>query len=287
MTRSRRRSGQGALIGGAILIVVGGVFLLRNAGLIPLTWDLWWPLILVGIGLAIILGTVLGGTRGGGGRDQAWASGGGAWSTGGAGTSPGTSDDGLTRVSVPAEGAARLELSLRVGAGRYRLRGGSAVLVEASASEPTIHHGVDRAGDLARVRLSTSLNMLAWAWPRGLEWTIGVASGLPTALEIQAGAGSFDLDLSDVAIASASMSIGAAELRVTLPRPHGDVPVRVEGGAASFTFAIPAGVEARIRSTGLVTTSGPSETPGYATAVDRVTVTVTGGAASVRVIPAG
>jgi hypothetical protein len=35
-----------------------------------------------------------------------------------------------------------------------------------------------------------------------------------------------------------------------------------------------------------VTTSGRNETPGYATAADRVTVAVTGGVASVRVMPA-
>lgn len=76
-------------------------------------------------------------------------------------------------------------------------------------------------------------------------------------------------------------------MTVVLPHPVGDVPLRVEGGAASFTFRIPAGVEARIATSGLVATSGRNETPGYAAAADRVTVAVTGGVASVRVIPAG
>ncbi len=40
-----------------------------------------------------------------------------------------------------------------------------------------------------------------------------------------------------------------------------------------------------VATTGLVTTSGINQTPGYATAADRVTVSVTGGAAAVRVIP--
>jgi LiaI-LiaF-like transmembrane region len=284
----RRRSG--ALIGGVVLLVIGGVFLLRNLGIVHLDWDVLWPLLLVGVGLAIVLRALFGSSR-----DGAW---GGRWGGGPAGSAnqrswdanqPGSPSwgDGDARVTVPAEGASRLELSLRLGAGRYRLRGGAAALVDASASEPTIHHAVDRAGDLARVRLSTSLNPLAWGWHTGMDWAIGVSSGVPVVLDIQAGAGTFDLDLSDVAIASASMAIGAAELRVLLPRPRGDVPIRVEGGAASFTFQIPAGVQARVTSTGLISTRGPTETPGYATATDRVSVSVTGGAASVQVIPAG
>ncbi len=289
MRSSRRGGEQGALIGGVVLLVIGGVFLIRNLGIVRLDWDVLWPLLLVGVGLAIVLGALFGSPH-----DGAW---GGWWGSGPTGSPNHRWDpnqprsaswaDGDGQVTVPAEGASRLELSLRLGAGRYRLRGGAAALVEASASEPTIHHAVDRAGDLARVRLSTSINPLAWGWPSGLAWSIGVSSGVPTVLDIQAGAGTFDLDLSEVAIASASMAIGAAELRVLLPRPRGDVPIRVEGGAASFRFEIPAGVDARVTSTGLISTRGPSETPGYAAASDRVSVTVTGGAASVQVIGAG
>ncbi len=256
MTGSRGSVAWGPLIMGVVLLVVGGAFLLRNLGVVDLDWGLLWPLILVLVGLIVLVAAVRGPADRG----------------------------GTAQVSIPSDGAARLELQLRLGAGHYRLRGGSGALVEATASDATIDHAADRLGDLARVRLSTSRHSWLWGWGRGLEWTIGVASGVPAMIDLRAGAGSIDLDLTDVAVARASMAIGAAELRVVLPRPLGDVPIRVEGGAASFTFEVPAGVEARVTSTGLVTTSGPSETAGYAASRDRVTVTVTGGAASVRVI---
>ncbi len=156
--------------------------------------------------------------------------------------------------------------------------------MDVTANEPTVDHAVDRSGDLARVRLSTSTRWGGAGWGRHIDWTIEVASGIPTMLDVQAGAGRFELDLSAMVIVRARVAIGAAELRIVLPRPRGEVPVHVEGGAASLTFEIPRGIEARVRATGLVTTSGPSETPGYATAADRVDVTVTGGAASVRVV---
>jgi hypothetical protein len=214
--------------------------------------------VLIGIGIVIILGTLRY-------RDA-----------------PGPGDTALT---IPAEGAARLELALRVGAGRYELAGGAEPMVAVTASGPTIAHRVERSGDTARVRLSTAVD--GWSWGRmadGTSWRIGVSSGIPVALDVQAGAGGVDLDLEAVALATARIAIGAADLRVVLPRPRGEVPIRVEGGAAQFTFEVPAGVEARVSASGLVSTSGPSQTMGWATSPDRVTVTVTGGAAAVRVV---
>jgi hypothetical protein len=256
--RSRRDDSTGPLVVGVVLLIVGVLFLLRNAGLITIDWSIVWPIFVIAIGLIIVIGAV---RR----------------------TSRGTGD---ISVSVPVEGARRLELALRLGGGRYRLRGGSMALVEASADEPTIGHVVERRGDLARVRLSTAVDPWGWGWRGGLSWRIGVASGVLTVLDVRAGAGEFDLDLSAIALASASMGIGAADLKVVLPRPRGDVPIRVEGGAASFTFLVPAGVDMRVTTAGLISSDGPSETPGYAAARDRVTVTVSGGAASVRVLPA-
>lgn len=60
--------------------------------------------------------------------------------------------------------------------------------------------------------------------------------------------------------------------------------MNVSAGAASVTIEIPAGVEARIASTGLMSVTGRNETPGYATARDRVLVTASGGLASLRIV---
>ena len=254
----RRHGGYGGILAGAILVLVGIAFLLKNAGILDLDWSLLWPLILVAIGIVVIVGAIRAGSAGWGGGDQS--------------------------VVVPVEGARRLELSLRLGAGSYRLAGGAtAGLVEVTADQPTIASETSRSGDLARVRLSTAIERWGWDWRRGHTWQIGVATGVPAKLDMQAGAGTFHIDLSALSVVSAFFGIGAAELTVVLPRPTGEVPIRMEGGAASFIVAVPAGVQARVTTTGLVATSGPSETPGYATATDRVTVTLTGGAASVRV----
>jgi len=254
---SGRGPSSGALIGGIVLLIVGVAFLLRNAGIIQVDWGILWPALVIAIGAVLIVGAL---RRGGDGP-------------------------GETSVSIPAEGASRLDLTLRLGAGHYQLAAGASGLVDVTASGPTIDHRVERSGDLARVRLATAID--SWSWGRvaaGTDWRIGVAPGVPVSLDVQAGAGTFELDLQGVTTSGVRCGIGAADLRVVLPRPRGEVPIRVEGGAAQFTFEIPAGVEARVTTTGLVTTSGINQTPGYATAADRVTVAVTGGAAAVRVI---
>jgi hypothetical protein len=265
MGRHRRR-GYGGILAGSILVLVGVAFLLKNAGVLDVDWSLLWPLILVAIGIVVIVGALRAGS--------------GGWGGDGGG--------GEQRVVVPVDGARRLELSLRLGAGSYRIAGGTAAgLVEATADQPTIACETSRTGDLALVRLSTAIERWGWGWRDGHTWQIGVAGGVPVMLDMQAGAGTFRVDLSGLSVVSARFGIGAAELTVVLPRPTGEVPIRIDGGAAGFTIAVPSGVQARVVTTGLLAASGPQETPGYATATDRVTVTVTGGAASVRVTQAG
>lgn len=254
----RRPGSTGAIVFGTALLIIGVLFLLRNVGLVSFEWSVIWPVLLIGLGLLVVLRAYRGPRRG----------------------------DGDPSVAIPLDGARRLELALRVGAGRFRLLGGSGALVEAVADGPFIGHQVERRGDLARVRLSSTGGPWRWGWRGGWEWRIGVASGVPVVLDVKGGAGEIDLDLSAVALVSATLGIGAAELRVVLPRPRGDVPVRVEGGAASFSFLVPPGVEARVVTSGLISLSGPSQTPGYDAAPDRVSITVTGGAASVRLAPA-
>jgi hypothetical protein len=249
-----------ALAGGVVLLVLGVALLLRNAGVIQVDWGFLWPAIVIALGVVLIVG----GLR----RDA--------------------DGPGAASVTIPSEDAARLQLSLRVGAGTYRLAGGGPALVSVDASGPTIDQRVERHGDVARVRLATAVDQ--WHWGRtaqGTDWRIAVTPRIPVEIDAQAGAGSFDLDLEGVAVAGATVAAGAADVRVVLPRPRGEVPIRVEGGAAQLTFEIPAGVEARVATRGLVATSGPSQTAGWATAPDRVTVDVTGGIASVRVVQRG
>jgi phage shock protein C len=54
--RARRAEGNGqaGLVIGLVLIVVGGIFLLRQLGIF-FAWDLWWPIGLIAIGVLLLV----------------------------------------------------------------------------------------------------------------------------------------------------------------------------------------------------------------------------------------
>lgn len=65
----------GMLVLGAIVLFVGGYYLLRNTlglDLGELDWDMIWPILVIGIGVSILLGVV----RRSGGGEEASPSGG-------------------------------------------------------------------------------------------------------------------------------------------------------------------------------------------------------------------
>jgi uncharacterized integral membrane protein len=61
MTRRERRLEWGGVFVGAILLLVGGYYVLTNTlgyDLGPLNWDALWPLIIVGLGALFIIGAL-------------------------------------------------------------------------------------------------------------------------------------------------------------------------------------------------------------------------------------
>jgi hypothetical protein len=240
---------------GIVLIVLGGLYLLAGENLVTIGWDLIWPTIVIAIGAVIV-----------------WAA-----------LAPGRSE--ATAIDVPRDGAQRLELDLGAGGGDVRLAGGGADLVAIRSNHDDIRPRIDRDSAGARVKVRQDLPWFVSLGRSYADWEVRVADGVPTALSLNAGAGRFDVDLSAIRLIAARCSFGAAQGRVTLPHPNGDVPVSIQAGAASLVIAVPAAVEARVlASGGLLRMEGRTETPGYATARDRVTVTVGGGAASVQVV---
>jgi hypothetical protein len=254
--RSPRR-GFGPETLGLLLIVFGALFLVRNAGWFVIDWSLIWPIVVIAVGLVVVAGAL---RRHGGGDGETFA--------------------------VQRTGEDRLEVELRVGAGRFRVGGGAEPgrLVTVESTDDDIVGRVRRDGRLARVRLARNA---AWwpfgAWHGGAAWRVTLNGEVAVRLDVAGGAGDFEVDLRDVRIAEARVAVGAAQVYLALPRPTGDVPVHVSAGASSITLDVPPGVEARVTTSGLLAVDGRTETPGYATATDRVSVRVDGGAGSVRI----
>jgi hypothetical protein len=298
-----------------ILITIGLVFLLVNFGVIPgvtavQLLSLWplllilagvdiaighrWPLAAVGIDVAVIaLGLALLATQ------PTVFSGPFFFEREADGV-------GQREVSVERRSVTSLSLDINGGAGRFRVSGGSTMLVDAHSPNEDLRlrrADFDKGGEHADVRIDHSGNRRVGGVSADVE--ARVASDIPTDLELNGGAGEFFIDLSDVRVSGAELNIGAASLTLTLPRPTSattapttkptpEVRIEVNAGASNITIDVPEGVEARVTTSGAllslrstnsrVTASGLSaETSGYASTTARVTVRVTAGASSITI----
>jgi hypothetical protein len=295
-----------------ILITIGLVFLLVNFGYIPgvtaiQLLNLWplllilagvdiaigrrWPIAALGIDVAVIaLGLALLATQ------PTVFSGPFFFDHDAGGV-------GQRDVSVERRSVTSLSLDINGGAGRFRVSGGSTMLVEAHSPNEDLRvrrAEFDKGGEHADVRIDHSGGRRVTA-----DVETRVASNVPTDLELNGGAGEFFIDLSDMMISSAELNVGAASLTLTLPRPTPataapttkpipEVKIEVNAGASSIIIEVPEGVEARVTTSGAlltltstnarVTASGLSaETSGYGSATARVTVRVTAGASSITI----
>jgi hypothetical protein len=287
----------------ALLITIGVVFLLVNFGFLPgvtplSLLNLWpvllivagvdiaigrrWPLAALGIDVAVIaLGLALLVTQPALVGTPFFIS---------SGSSGGERD-----VSVERQSATSLALDINAGAGRFRVGGGSTVLVEAHSGNEDLRlrrANFEQNGQHADVRIDQSGSRQVGGTPAEVETRI--ASDVPTELDLNGGAGEFIIDLSNVTVTGVELNVGAASLTLTLPKPTAPVAVEVNAGASNIVIDVPDGVEVRVTTKGallslrssnprVTANGGTAETPGYASASARVTVSVTAGASSITI----
>lgn len=129
-----------------------------------------------------------------------------------------------------------------------------------------------------------------------LGWTVNLSPDLPLALNVEGGAGSFELNLADLNITDLHLETGVGAANVTLPQPTESLTVRINGGIGTVNLTLPAEVPLRIEAdqgiggirvpAGLERLSGTDnipnsggvwESPGFDEADIRVTILYDGG----------
>jgi hypothetical protein len=255
------RGGLGSLVTGVVLFLVGflffeGVLHLDGSGFAGLT-DVTVPIVIMAIGAAILVGTVLPGpwrrswpapARAGSptwtpGATDARTAPGGPGSPPGTGSPPGPGKPPEV-LAVPLDGARDAEVRIAFGAGRLFI--GPAV--PGHLVDGTFEGGVvtTPAGP-GRVRLSTP-HPAMWGWGRvPFAWRVGLSAEIAIRLELETGASDNELDLSGLRVTDLRLRTGAAQTRVILPAT-GVTRVDAESGAAQVRFRVPSGVAARITS---------------------------------------
>jgi len=269
-----------------VLIGLGGVFLLTNMGYITgLSWNRvaqLWPAILVLIGVDLLLRP----------RSMVAAVLAEVAIVGAAliflvvappfgGATPGTY---VAAENVAREGATEMSLTVGYGAGVLRFSGGASDLVAVKSTHQDVElQRVFRSGNTAAVSVRSNTPNPPFV-TTSRSWDVRVPSDIPVALTLDLGAGDFNVDLRDVMITRATVNNGASNLEIALPRANGNVPVTISTGASSVDLRVPAGVEYRVRVTGgLNTISGPQESSGYSTAVNRLTIAISSGVPSITI----
>lgn len=210
-----------SVVWGAMLIILGGLVLMGNLGLLPSDFNIWglfWPLVFIGLGIQGII-TATGRKY----REQVF--------------------------SVPYNGFNRGRVHLHHGAG--------ALTVSGHATEGYFLDGRFGGGVIPRVSVNNEevqvdlkLPDFSWDWPLGpsqsLDWHLGISNQMPLDLTIEGGASRMILDMVDMQLKRFLLKTGASSTEITFPSNAGETRARVESGAASVVINIPGDVAAQI-----------------------------------------
>jgi hypothetical protein len=156
-----------------------------------------------------------------------------------------------------------------------------------------------RDGD--RLDVNMKMREAAWVTPfnwgpgRSLDWSLKLNAGVLLALELETGASSTEVDLTDLRVTEFTLETGASSTSVTLPAHAGMTRVKIESGAASVSVRVPGGVAARIRTqAGLASVAidparfprsgNISQSPGYDAAANKVDIDIETGVGSVAIM---
>ena len=278
-----------------LLITFGAVLLLVQLGALPadgITRLLsLWPLLLVMLGIEIIAERTM---PNAGGRivaavligliallGFAWAFAGSPFVFGG------------VRGDITGPAAASGNSSMVVNAGGARVH-----VTAAAAGAPLYSVSYDVRSVAPEV---TNTGGAVTVTTRGQGWgmlqnradrlDIALNPDVAWSVELNVGAAETQVDLAGLDIGSVRMNAGAGQVTLHLGQPSGTVPIDIRGGALSATIEVPTGAEARVVSTGAISSfQGPDgatsgwSTAGYAGAADRYEVTIEAAASSIRVV---
>jgi hypothetical protein len=267
------------IIGAALVIL--GVFALLQVGLNVIginfrIWWLFWPLVLIGIGIWIV-----------------------------SGVSRGSSTTSLPaeHAEVPLEGAREAAVTVRHGAGRLTVGAGAGPTQLLSGS---FGGGLDvsRSVDGGRLRVEMCVRdrdpsrYIFGPWRRGwsglLDWDFTLNPSVPLSLRLETGASESRLSLGELTVRELVLKTGASSTTVDLPRAAGFTRMSVESGAAAVRIRVPQGVAASISvrsalagvhvDTARFPRSGSAYmSPDYSSAANKVEISVDTGVGSIEI----
>lgn len=299
---TRTEKNRASLFGPVVLIGLGVLLLLSNFGILNLNlWELlfrFWPLFLVAAGLDLLLGRR---TNSGALVAIVLIVGlvlGGVWL---GYVQRNTFDAGVGQpIQQAMEGAQRAEVEIESAISQMQISAGatSDTLIE---GDITLHNNETLNTDFAveenvahYALQSDSPSFILPSFGRQADgrWNLQLNAELPTALSIATGIGSADLDLELLNLTALEVSTGVGNVEITLPA-QGVYEASIEGGVGEIVVLLPDTLAAQLTANagiGSVNVEGDYlrrgeeySSPDFATAENRVILTVNGGVGTVSV----
>lgn len=238
---------------GLSFILLGGLFLASNFGLINIEWsNLWrlWPLFIVATGLSIlsarniiwrifsiIITTLIFAAI-------VWTL---VW------YSPSvnvvhTNEAVVQQISSVIKQA---EVSIKAGAGSINVNTADQSVIAKTKLESNVTDLTEQSniiGDKQMINLSMGDNNNWWSGNVKNSLTVNLTRTLPLTLNVDAGASTTNIDMSQAQLLATNINLGASSLMLRLGDKQAMTAVDIESGASSITVQIPAssGVQLRI-----------------------------------------
>lgn len=202
--------------------------------------------------------------------------------------------------TVEAAGASSAQVELMLGAGELKL---SALPPSASSdlAEAVFTYNLDRWQPTINYNVSQGVGKLVIAQPTTTavlpqniryEWDVQLNPALPLDLKLDMGAGKAVLDLRGLTLNAVDIAAGAGELQMDLSGTWAQsATITIEGGVGKVTLRLPKAVGVRVEATaglGRVNATGLSKegdsyvNAAYATATVVLTITVQAGVGEVN-----
>jgi hypothetical protein len=209
---------------------------------------------------------------------------------------PDREGSGPSDYAAPIGGLTRARLAFRSGANELLVRG--------SADIDDLYRATFD-GPVPQVRLRDGIVTIQYKGRSQWDWrerraNVSLNAGLPWDIEVVGGCNKLQGKLGSVDVRSFELTGGVDQLRLTLGRPVGIVPIRLVGGANHTRFERPRGAHVQLQLSGaaagvefdrqkLGATTGHSllETTGASDAADRFVIEMVGGTNRIAIVETG
>jgi len=295
--KQQRRWSVDSLFWGLLLVVVGGMILLSNLGVLEVSWmELWrlWPLLVIAAGFSVLatrhwfwrllsvlfvvfalMAVIAVGT----GRYAPEAQ----WGHQEQSVSLAT---GVTQAEVEiSAGASKLEV---VSADTDNVIDAS---VDGSNSELTKSTRTVDGTQYARVTSDHGWWMMA---PGKNDWTVKLTERVPMKLQIEAGASSTNADLSMLHLTSLRLEAGASHTELKLGNKVRELKVDINSGVSSLKIMVPKDSGVSLKFEGGLSSKdvadlkeyseGEYRSDDYSTAADKIDLVVDAGLSSLDIV---